>query len=228
MPLNIGRGGRGDVAAGSANRRRRILLDGVRDELGAWGPREFLGALRRAGAALSLVHLNVLAILDAEGPLSMSQLAAAVDVSVASMTGIVDRMEARGIVERRHDEADRRVVRVHVTAAGTSVFTTIDERRHEGLTLLLGELSDRQLLGLLVGHRALRRARAARLAHASGRESVSRDAVTREAVTPDAVTRGTGTRGTEPTDADRAAPSGRRGRVAQPGREPIALEEAAR
>ena len=53
------------------------------------------------GGALSLVHLNVLAVLQEEGPLPMSGLAESLDVSHASATGIVDRMEQRGLVERR-------------------------------------------------------------------------------------------------------------------------------
>ncbi len=48
----------------------------------------------------------------------MSKLADALDVSVASLTGIIDRMEARGLVERRREPGDRRVVLVHRTAGG--------------------------------------------------------------------------------------------------------------
>ena len=51
-------------------------------------------------------------MLDTEGPTSMGRLAEALDISVASMTGIVDRMEERGLVERRHEGKDRRVVLV--------------------------------------------------------------------------------------------------------------------
>ena len=56
---------------------------------------------RWLAGSLSIVHLHVLTILEADGPLSMGKLAEALDVSVASATGIVDRMEQRGLVERR-------------------------------------------------------------------------------------------------------------------------------
>ena len=39
----------------------------------------------------------------------MSQLAEALDVSQASATGIVDRMEQRGLVSRQRNDEDRRV-----------------------------------------------------------------------------------------------------------------------
>jgi DNA-binding MarR family transcriptional regulator len=90
----------------------------------------------------------------------MSHLAEALDVSVASMTGIVDRMERRALVERRHDGKDRRVVHVHPTDAGRDVFREIDERRRVGLGKLLERLDADELDGLLKGHRALRQARA--------------------------------------------------------------------
>jgi DNA-binding MarR family transcriptional regulator len=149
------------------------LAGAVRDELLSWNPREFISAFRRwHHGAFSLIHLNVLTMLEADSPQSMSRLAEALDVSVASMTGIVDRMEKRGLVERRHEERDRRVVLVYPTPAGLDVFREIDERRRFGLGKLLERLGDAELQGLLVGHQALRIARteaaAARAALAAG------------------------------------------------------------
>jgi len=141
---------------------RRALNAEVVAELTSWNPREFIGAFRRwHHGALSLIHLNVLTVLEVDGPLSMSKLAESLDVSVASATGIVDRMEQRGFVERRHDLADRRVVVVHPAAGGDKVFQDMDEHRRAALGRLLTRLSDAELSGLLNGHRALRAARAA-------------------------------------------------------------------
>ncbi len=141
---------------------RRALNAEVIAELTSWNPREFIGAFRRwHQGSLSLIHLNVLTVLEVDGPLSMSKLAESLDVSVASATGIVDRMEQRGLVERRHDLADRRVVVVHPAAGGAKVFQDIDDHRRAALSRLLTRLSDAELSGLLNGHRALRAARAA-------------------------------------------------------------------
>jgi DNA-binding MarR family transcriptional regulator len=120
----------------------------------------------------------VLTLLEFEGPLSMSRLAEALDVSVASTTGIVDRMEQRGLVERRHDLADRRVVVVHAAAGGAKVFQDIDEHRRIGLTKLLTKLSDAELSGLLAGHRALRNAGAAAVAERDATAVAERAAAT--------------------------------------------------
>jgi DNA-binding MarR family transcriptional regulator len=109
--------------------------------------------------ALSLIHLQVLAILENEGPLSMSRLAEALDVADASATGIVDRMEKRGLVERRHDTDDRRLVLVHPTEAGEQVFTQIGEHRREMFSRVLAELADDELEALAKGMRAIGAAR---------------------------------------------------------------------
>jgi DNA-binding MarR family transcriptional regulator len=138
----------------------RPLRDEVLNELTSWNPREFIAAFQRwHQGSFSLIHLNVLTLLEAEGPLSMSRLAEALDVTVASMTGIVDRMEKRRLVKRRRDVADRRVVLVEPAAAGRKVFGDIDRRRRAGLSKLLDGLTDDELAGLLQGHRALRAAR---------------------------------------------------------------------
>ncbi len=110
--------------------------------------------------ALSLVHLNVLTLIEVDGPMSMGRLAATLDVSVASATGIVSRMTARGVVERRSDADDRRVVLVHLTAAGSQIFQSLEEHRRGRLVKLLEQLSDDEMAGLLLGLRALHAARA--------------------------------------------------------------------
>ena len=109
--------------------------------------------------ALSLVHLNVLTALEAQGPLSMRRLAEEMDVSDASATGIVDRMEKRSLVERRHDTADRRVVLVYPTDAGAQVFANMAAHRRESLTSVLSELSEPEMVALLTGIRAMQVAR---------------------------------------------------------------------
>jgi len=161
---------------------KRPLVDEVVTELSSWSPREFLTAFQRwHQGELSLTHLNVLMLLEAAGPQAMGKLADSLDVSEASMTGIIDRMERRELVVRKRDEADRRVVLVVPAAGGAKVFGEIDARRRAGLAKLLGQLSDEQLDGLLDGHRALRAARQAlarEMERMSGERSTSGEAST--------------------------------------------------
>src|SRR3954452_12027084 len=128
----------------------------------SWTPRERMLAFRSwLKGSLSLIHLHVLTVLEADGPLPMSRLADMLDVSVASTTGIVGRMEERGLVERSHGETDRRVVLVKPTPAGIAIFRDMTEHRRQQLTALYTRLTDDELTALLTGLRAMRNARIA-------------------------------------------------------------------
>jgi len=141
---------------------RQKVVEELLTELAVWKPREQMGAFRSwLRGSLSLIHLHALAVLEAEGPLPMSRLADYLDVSVASATGIVDRMEQRGLVERRHDQEDRRMVVVHSTGRGDAVFERIAEHRRRRLAKVLDHLTDDELHAFLVGIRAMHAARAA-------------------------------------------------------------------
>ena len=141
---------------------RDTLVAEIVDEMTSWNPRERMMVFRSwLKGSLSLIHLHVLSILEADGPLPMSRLADTLDVSVASMTGIIGRMEERGLVERVHDEDDRRVVIVRPTTTGTAVFRDMADERRSRLTLLLGRLSEDELTSLRTGLRAMRAARQA-------------------------------------------------------------------
>jgi DNA-binding MarR family transcriptional regulator len=132
------------------------------DELAASQPTQFMRHLRKwPGGALSLVHLQVLFTLANDGPLPMRRLAEAMDVSQASATGIIDRMEQRGLVERLRDEEDRRVVRVALAEGGNQTLSGLAAERRERVAKILEELDESELQGLLAGLRGLRRGREA-------------------------------------------------------------------
>jgi DNA-binding MarR family transcriptional regulator len=139
---------------------RDSLTAAVLAELAEHQPTKALRHMRRLpGGALSLVHLTVLTVLDAEGPLAMRRLAEAMDVSQASATGVVDRMEQRGLVERQRDDEDRRVVTVALTEQGRTTLGGFANERREHLVKVLAELTEEELGGFLVGLRGMRRGR---------------------------------------------------------------------
>jgi len=140
----------------TADDDRAALAEALLDELSRWGPRERAGMLRTwHRGALSIIHLTVVNLLEAEGPQSMGQLAEDLDVSVASVTGIVDRMERRGLVERERGTGDRRVIMVDLTETGRALFSEMSARRRERLTRLVEALSRDEMAGLVHGLRAM-------------------------------------------------------------------------
>ncbi len=112
---------------------------------------------------VSMIHVQVLAHLDRTGPISMGGLADHLGVSLPNASGIVSRMEERGVVEREHDDGDRRRVIVRLTDSGREFTRELGDLRRAHVTALIGALPAESQQNLL---RAIRDVRAA-LAHRS-------------------------------------------------------------
>lgn len=150
----------GDATVRDRTPERNLLIAGVLDEMTAFTPSKLMRAMRQwPQGPVSLIHVHVLSTLEIDGPLSMRELADSIGVSQASVTGIVDRMVERGLVGRRRDESDRRVIHVELSQAGHDMITGMADERRERLAGLLDQLTDEELTGYLAGSRALRLAR---------------------------------------------------------------------
>lgn len=152
----------------TATGEQPVLVEEIMAEMAAIRATEqrghFGGWVRKS---VSMAHLHVLAVLESEGPRSVGRLARELDVSLASATGIVSRMEERGLVRRARDPQDRRVVLVELTPAGREVRGEIGRRGAAHLRELLEQVGEEDLRHFLIGLRALRAVRA-RLAAAHG------------------------------------------------------------
>ena len=76
------------------------------------------------GTRLSLTQARVLGNLARRGPLRVSRLAALERCAQPTMTGLVSRLVAAGLVERREDRADARAVLVALTPDGARELET--------------------------------------------------------------------------------------------------------
>jgi DNA-binding MarR family transcriptional regulator len=77
------------------------------------------------GVSLSLAKLGALTHLaDAGEPLTLGELAERVNCVRSNVTQLVDRLEADGLVERRPDATDRRVIRAALTDRGKELQAT--------------------------------------------------------------------------------------------------------
>jgi MarR family transcriptional regulator, organic hydroperoxide resistance regulator len=84
-------------------------------------------------AELELSHMQAAALKQIQpgSPLPMSALADALACDASNVTGIVDRLEARGLIERRGADHDRRVKTLTVTEKGADVRGVLLARLHE-------------------------------------------------------------------------------------------------
>jgi DNA-binding MarR family transcriptional regulator len=80
---------------------------------------------------LSPPQVMALRQLDPDEPKPMSELAIALRCDNSNVTGIVDRLEDRGLVERRPGEHDRRVKMLMITERGAQVRAGLAARLDE-------------------------------------------------------------------------------------------------
>ena len=79
-------------------------------------------------AGLTESQFGVLEALLHLGPLCQRELAAKVLKSAGNMTTVVDNLERRGLVERKREGDDRRVVTVHLTKSGEQLIREVFPR----------------------------------------------------------------------------------------------------
>jgi DNA-binding MarR family transcriptional regulator len=102
-------------------------------------------------AQFDLSFAQAMALRELDEPLPMRDLADRLCCDASNVTGIVDRLEGRGLVERRTVAGDRRVKHIVLTDAGR----VLRQEHRDGLTVdlpLLHDLSPddrRQLTALL-------------------------------------------------------------------------------
>lgn len=75
-----------------------------------------------AALDMCLSDFAVLEVLLHKGPLPVQEIAAKVLLTSGSMTAALDRLERRGLIERKEDEHDRRIRVVRLTASGKVVM----------------------------------------------------------------------------------------------------------
>jgi DNA-binding MarR family transcriptional regulator len=80
--------------------------------------------IRHMPRDLSLTSTATLATLNRTGPRRITDLAAIAGTTQPSVTALVSNLERAGFVERRSDPADKRVVLVAITAAGSEYIRT--------------------------------------------------------------------------------------------------------
>ena len=86
-----------------------------------------------------------LLVLHEDGPLSISQIAARIMVKSSTLTGIIDRLEKKGLVVRTRQSLDRRVITIELTAAGQELAERAPPPIQQKIVQGLSRLSDAEL-----------------------------------------------------------------------------------
>lgn len=83
-------------------------------------------------------------VLAYRGPQSVAALAEAVDVTPPTATRMCDRLVRKGLIVRRHEEGDRRLIRLTLAKKGQKLVTDVTERRRIEIARLLAAIPTEQ------------------------------------------------------------------------------------
>lgn len=81
------------------------------------------------GSQLTLAQFDVLVVLAKRGAISQQGLADHLSVTKGNVVGLIDRLSARGFVERRASETDRRVNLLQITERGRRLVSRVLPRQ---------------------------------------------------------------------------------------------------
>ncbi len=121
--------------------RFRAAEDAIAGLGQAVGSLRCVGSQRLVRLGISMTHFHVLTLLRHHDAMPMGRLAEILDASMSSATGIIDRMEERGLVERVRVPDDRRVVLVRPTATGLALVDEAEFVRSDIIRAALERMS---------------------------------------------------------------------------------------
>jgi MarR family transcriptional regulator, lower aerobic nicotinate degradation pathway regulator len=103
------------------------------------------GALGRiaAGHDMSIVQARLLGILRDRSP-TINELARLLQLDKSSVTGLVDRAQERGLVQRTASTSDRRSVQVTITAGGRELVAGATAAFEAEIAVLVADLTPSQ------------------------------------------------------------------------------------
>jgi MarR family transcriptional regulator, organic hydroperoxide resistance regulator len=102
-------------------------------------------------AGLTGSQLWAIKILDESSPMTVTELARRMYLHPATMVGLLDRLEAKGLVQRTRSDRDRRVVHVRITAQGLELVQNSPEVAQRLLVEGLEPLTERKVKSISIG-----------------------------------------------------------------------------
>jgi DNA-binding MarR family transcriptional regulator len=107
------------------------------------------------GLDLTREQLRIVFLIYHHGELSPGEVADALGVSKANVTGVINRLVVRGLVNRRENPSDRRGYILSLTETGRSQVERLQEQHTEKIAGVIGRMPDEAVEGLHKGLSAL-------------------------------------------------------------------------
>ncbi len=122
-----------------------LEIESAFDEIDAvWGhgPNDIPGWV---GQELTFAQMRLLFLLQRNGPAPVSRVAEWFGVGLPAASGIIDRVEKHGLLERHHRLDDRRVVECDLTESGRQLIDEMSGLQRRLMRQLLSVLSEDEL-----------------------------------------------------------------------------------
>lgn len=98
---------------------------------------------------LTLPQFRMLVVLHSRGAMSLSRLAEHLAVNPSTAMRMADRLTAIGMLTRRDNDADRRIVHLALTDNGSRTVTEVTERRRAEIADIVAEIPAGQRAALV-------------------------------------------------------------------------------
>ncbi len=115
------------------------LIDSTYD-FGRIMRQQMLGGMK-VGAGANLLHIHALFLISEQEGLTMKELAKALHVSSPSTTSLINRLVKIHWVGRKHDEQNRKLVRLWLTPLGKRILKEKHDRRRDILRHIFSHLT---------------------------------------------------------------------------------------
>lgn len=93
------------------------------------------------GLQLTRTQLEILFML-VENPQTTRDLARRLFLTQSAVTQTIDTLVRRNLIERHHDEQDRRIVRLHLSPSGRGLTERLGSMRRQHIEALLAKLTE--------------------------------------------------------------------------------------
>jgi MarR family transcriptional regulator, organic hydroperoxide resistance regulator len=100
---------------------------------------------------ITMPQLKSLFFISNQGNTNLGKLAAALGVTPANVTGIVDRLVEHKLITRVENARDRRMLMLHTTEKGEEIVANLRERKRNYLSQTLSGLNPNELTDLFRG-----------------------------------------------------------------------------
>jgi len=116
---------------------------------------EFHGLMHDSG--FTFPQISVISILSKNGKQKVSDISEKMGLSDSTVSGILDRLEQKGIIERKRNKEDRRVVKINLSKGSQEICQEFNRKRENYFAHLLKKLSEQEINDIIKGLEILNR-----------------------------------------------------------------------